>query len=79
MKIGSKLQFDFPDKCPENCKFKDELFYQGSICCRCPLFNCGGEYRLIEPEEYRDDWAEEWQEFFKSGKYLELKFQIERD
>lgn len=78
MKFGTKLQFECPDTCPKDCVYKNEHFYQGSTCMRCPIFNCRkliddySEFCLIEPNEYRDDWGEEWQEFFKTGKDSEL-------
>lgn len=79
MKIGENLQFEVPDKCPENCEFKDDIrnYGQSAMCIRCPILNCvpikdeeGEEFCLIEPEDYRNDWAKEWQEFFKSRNYL---------
>lgn len=57
-----------PDKCPNNCDYKLKTFYQGCYCSRCPIFNCCGEVKLIEPEDYRDDWREQWEIFFKTGK-----------
>jgi hypothetical protein len=62
MKIGSKLQC--------NCGYKDGPFQQGDSCSRCPLFNCSKEddFCLIEPEDYRDDWAEEWVKYFNELK-----------
>lgn len=61
-------KFEVPDKCPENCPHINEPAYQGSICSRCPIFNCKKDdtgFCLIEPEGYREDWAEYWQEAFK--------------
>ena len=57
MKIG---KYDFDEECPEYCPGKNEPFYQGSLCTRCPIFNCTGDFKLIEPEDYREDWAEEF-------------------
>lgn len=31
---------------------------------------------LVDPEDYRVDWAAEWVEFFKSGKYPELRINL---
>ena len=69
MLIANK--YEIPDKCPDNCKFKlNGGFSQGSICTRCPIFNCKKfiyHYevtRLVEPEDYREDWAEQWFKFF---------------
>lgn len=77
MKVGTELQFEFPDECPEGCIYQSEPFSQGSMCTRCPVFCCT-DYNtdknspihgpLIDPNGYRDDWAEEWEEFFKTGK-----------
>lgn len=61
-------KYMMPDKCPGNCKFKNELFYQGNMCSRCPVFNCCGEFKLIEPDDYREDWAKEFEIFFKTQK-----------
>ena len=83
MKIGSKLQFEVPDNC-DRCHLKPENFLesfsQGDICSRCPIFNCKfmddietDEYWcLINPEEYRDDWAKEWEKCFKEKTYPQL-------
>ena len=60
----------FPDKCPKNCLYKQESFSQGSMCTRCPILNCKKDkdgFCLIEPEDYRKDWAKEWNDFFKRG------------
>ena len=81
-KFGTKLQFDYPEECPENCLMKPEYFYQGCACCRCPVFSCKeGETEedkmympLVPANQFRDDWAEEWDKFFKTGGYPELKF-----
>lgn len=68
MKIGSNLQFEIPDQCPETCSFINEraFFDQSSVCCRCPVMNCSGllEYRLMDPWDYDDDCAAEWVTFF---------------
>lgn len=74
-------QFEVPDDCPDTCQFKGQPLGQGSICMRCPIFNCkvipdpdGEPFSLLEPHEYRSDWAEEWVEFFKTGKVPMLRF-----
>ena len=81
MKIGTELQYEVPDDCPEDCKYKNNKGFQGDICCRCPIFNCKDIYdeelnehigAMLQPNEYRDDWAKEWVEFFKTGKEPEL-------
>lgn len=80
MKIG---KYEFPDKCPDDCKLMHSFIYQGQgcMCHRCPVFNCttcpGDEFRMMRPDEYRLDWAAEWYEFFRSGKYPELKLKME--
>lgn len=76
MKIGSKLQFEVPDSCPEGCALQEPCFYQGCICTRCPVFSCKEPVTeedriympLVQAEHFRDDWASEWEEFFKTGK-----------
>jgi len=67
MRIGSKLQFEVPDSCPKQCVYHGDMvrYFQGSICHRCPVFNCTGEDPLLSRSDFRDDWAEEWQKFFK--------------
>lgn len=57
---------DIPDKCPEGCKFADTLS-QGSPCHRCPIFNCSEPDPLLQPDDYREDWAEAWEKWFKAG------------
>lgn len=66
MKVGSKLQFEVPDSCEDDCKFREDLqeYGQNSICGRCPVLICTGDDPLVEPEGYRADWAEEWVKFF---------------
>jgi len=80
MKIAKK--FEFPDECPLDCPFQGKAVGQGSICTRCPIFSCRlvpspderyqdletpGYFRLIHPDGYREDWAEEWSNWFKNG------------
>jgi len=71
MKIAG---IDFPNDCPKDCSFKNDfsIFGQSSICGRCPIFNCGGEFKLLECDEYREDWVKEWKRFFDG----EIKFPI---
>jgi hypothetical protein len=86
MKYGSKLQFEAPDKCPENCLYKDDIrnYGQNAICRYCPIFACtpvpapegGGTICMVEPEGFRDDWAEEWARYFKDGTPPTLRFEI---
>jgi hypothetical protein len=60
---------EFPDKCFEGCTLKDQhsLFGQGGVCTRCPIFNCAGDETLLDPDEYRADWAKEWKRWFDEG------------
>ena len=63
--IGGEL---FPKECPENCPGKKETVHQGSLCHHCPIFNCAGDhFMLIQPSDYRRDWARVWKEWFDSG------------
>lgn len=85
MKIG---KWDLPDECPKNCPFTDDIinYGQNAACVRCPVFNCkkvpgpddGEPFSLIEPEEYRHDWAKVWYEWFRDGMngFPELKFKL---
>jgi len=66
--------YEFSEKCPENCPGRDEPFSQGGLCSRCPIFNCvpvidedGFLFSLLQPDEYREDWAREWKNWFDSG------------
>ena len=80
MKFGTKLQYECPDKCPDNCVMKPEHFYQGCMCTRCPVFSCkepvteeDKKYMpLINANQFRDDWAVEWDKFFKTGEAPKL-------
>lgn len=67
MLIANKIEI--PDKCPEDCLYAGESFYQGNMCSRCPIFNCSkeGGFSLIELQDYREDWAKEWARFFATG------------
>jgi hypothetical protein len=72
MKIGTDLKFEVPDVCPKTCAFRDDFlnYGQNSICCRCPVFNCQPDEAMgpmVEPAGFRDDWAAEWEAFFKTG------------
>jgi len=69
----------FPDKCPENCKYKDDIsrYGQNSICFRCPVLVCH-----FEPDpDYRKDWAYTWYRFFYDGVEPDLQIynQIEEE
>ena len=69
--IISDKNIEIPDSCPINCRFKEELkqFYQDDICYSCPVLNCSNPSNdpmmpILEPEQYRSDWAKEWKRFF---------------
>ena len=54
-------KYNFPDNCPEECPQRFQPFYQGNLCSRCPIFNCkktDDGFSLLEPNDYREDWAE---------------------
>lgn len=80
-KFGSKLQFEYPEECPKDCILKPSAFYQGCSCTRCPIIVCkepvteeDKKYMpMVRADEFRDDWAEEWQKFFKIGESPKLK------
>ena len=82
MLIANK--YEIPDSCPENCRFKGVgATSQGDICTRCPIFNCqiteapeeyGGPFRLLEPNDYREDWAEQWYRFFQGEIQMPLLY-----
>jgi hypothetical protein len=71
---------EFPDKCPPECPLLKEPFYQGNLCTRCPVINCTGIIVMIDPDDYRHDWAVEFKKWFDSGcgykKYPKLLFHI---
>jgi hypothetical protein len=63
---------EFDRECPEACPGHKESMVQGGLCHRCPIFNCvsfggGDDFCLIEPEDYRSDWAEAWRGWFDDG------------
>ncbi len=64
--IGNQL---FGTICPKNCPGKEEGFGQGGLCHRCPIFNCVPDingFSLLEPYDYRQDWAKEFREWFNN-------------
>jgi len=72
---------EFPNKTclKDECKFWGDphALSQGSWCYRCPLLNCVLDedgFNLLNPSDYREDWAKEWKLFFE-GKtdYPKLK------
>lgn len=73
--IGNQL---FGTECPKNCPGKEINFTQGGLCHRCPILNCVPDkegFCLIDPSDYRQDWAKEWRNWFNNGceGYPELK------
>lgn len=70
MIIAGKYQV--PDECPGDCPDWGCPYGQNSLCFRCPILNCkpfealGGE-PLLRPEDYREEWAKAFQEWFDGG------------
>ncbi len=65
--IGGQL---FPTACPKSCPGLRETFEQGGLCHICPIFNCTPNkkgFYLIEPHNYRQDWAKEFRKWFNNG------------
>lgn len=65
---------EFPDNCT-SCKLlivERATFSQSSICTRCPVFVCRMPVTeedkmylpMVQPDDYREDWAIEWKKFF---------------
>ena len=75
MKKVSSENIEIPEKCPPNCRFREDLALcgQSSICGRCPVLLCPD---VIEPEGYNADWAREWATFFQGGPEPELRFKV---
>lgn len=64
-------KFEVPDKCPEDCKLRPKYFDQGCICMRCPVLMCVRNEKgfcLVDAANIREDWAQQWAEYFKTGK-----------
>lgn len=82
MKIGSKLQFTVPDKCPADCRYKDDFrnYGQNAVCMHCPVLCCWDNHDDMSPivaaNNFRDDWAAEWELFFKNGTEPELRITL---
>ena len=70
-------KYEVPDKCPKKCIFKNDLYKYGqnAICMRCPVLICAEDEfgPLIHANEFRPDWAAEWERFFKYGVIPELR------
>lgn len=62
-------KFEVPDHCPPDCLYRDSIMMSGqnATCFRCPVLICQGGYVLVEPDDYRADWAEIWARFFYVG------------
>ena len=57
---------EFPAECPPECPFKNQED-KDDYCYECPIFNCVGPGRLLDPDEYRKDWAKIWKKWFDGG------------
>lgn len=64
---------EFPTKCPEQCKGKDEPWTQGGLCSRCPIFNVP---ELVSADSYNPTWAAEFHAFINGGPEPTLRFDI---
>jgi len=77
----------FPDKCPKDCLYKNNImeYGQSAVCRYCPIFCCylnpadpengfDEPWRMIEPEDMREDWLHEWYEYFTNKKEPKLEF-----
>ena len=75
-------KYTVPDKCPDDCDFIHDFrnYGQSAICFRCPVFVCQepkteeDKYYMpmVPANEYREDWASEWEKFFNTGEYPKL-------
>lgn len=63
--------YEIPDRCPKGCPHRDSfaMYGQSAICGRCPLLVCTPDpsegWCLVEPDDFRPDWAKAWSEWFK--------------
>lgn len=75
MIVAGKIEI--PDECPSECSARGMEFYQGNLCSRCPVFCCvpdNNGFSLIDPSDYREEWAKEFVKFFnKEVEWPELK------
>lgn len=81
-----------PDKCPGTCAYKAEAQRMGmeSMCMDCPVFCCiavpdpyheygdTGIMYMVDPKDYRHDWALEWKKFFETGEKPRLLLKMEK-
>ena len=67
MLINNK--YTVPDVCPPDCPYFDDImnYGQNALCRHCPVFACRGPDPMVPPDGCRDDWAQDWDELFKSG------------
>ena len=68
-------------KCPHNGSFA-----LTSPCAHCPIFLCwaiedtdGSMLRMVEPEDYRKDWAEAFRKWMDGGYKGELELPLDKD
>jgi hypothetical protein len=68
-------KFHIPDRCPENCPFKEQYkrFVMGDACKSCPVFLCrvvtyeGEIINLVPAESFDAVSAGKWEKWFKEG------------
>jgi hypothetical protein len=76
-------KYYLPDKCPADCSLRPKVgFYQGCTCMRCPVLNCVPDddgFCILKAEDFREDWAAEWDLFFKDGTPPVLKLSKSED
>ena len=78
---------EFPDKCPKDCIYTDDFYHfgQSATCRYCPILACtpnppdpeygfDKEWYLLNPNDFRRDWLEEWYEYFTKGIPPKLEF-----
>jgi hypothetical protein len=61
------FKYEVPDICPRECPDYGCPWGQASLCFRCPILNCSGDEPILRPDDYREDWAEAWERWFKNG------------
>jgi len=64
---------EFPEACPSECKGKNEVWDQGGLCSRCPVFNVPD---LVRADSYNPTWAVEYHAFIHGGSEPKLLFSI---
>lgn len=65
MLIANK--YEVPNYCPKDCTFLGSLneFQFCSLCNKCPICTCNDSDLAMSLSDFREDWAEEWHDFFK--------------